>query len=63
MDIGHAQAGDDASFIRDGVVGSGKREVDDGREAIFFNGAKLRRGGLAGGAKLVADGAKIIDSG
>ena len=50
VNVGHAEAGDEAAFVGERVVGCGQGEVDDGLEAGVADGLELLGGGLAGGA-------------
>lgn len=63
VDVGHAEASDETAFVREGIIGSGQGEVDNGVETGVADGLELLGGGLAGGAKPVAERAVVLDFG
>lgn len=58
MDVSHAEAGGDATFVWNGIVGGGQGQVDDGFETGFAYGRELRGIGLTGSAELWAEQTK-----
>jgi hypothetical protein len=61
VNVRHSQAGNDAAFVWERVIGGGKREIDDSIEAGFTDLPKLRFCGLAPSGKFVAEGVELVD--
>lgn len=63
VNVRHAKAGDDAAFVREGIVGGGERKVDNGFKTGYANLAKLFLCRLAGSGQFRAEGTEVVNVG
>src|ERR1041384_1041227 len=59
--IRHAQARDDASLVCKRIVRGRQRQIDDHIKTSLANCSKLLFGGLTCSAKLLTDGAEVVN--